>query len=168
MQPTHPHHKGDAAASDSGPPGTSAMSKTPQISEAITGYQKQLEQARRERDEKLKKRQAEIATLCADLDRILTHPDPDTEKMDRQADLLDCMLYTVMRHGLHKNKESGTIDYDQIDMALRIQKQCMDTVKTASTIEYMQSITSISTGIYPPLYKEPLIPPPPKNDEQTR
>jgi hypothetical protein len=121
-----------------------------------------------ERKERREKNRAEIAALATDLERILTNPSPHLSSLERQGDLLDCLLYTIMRRNLHTDKNNGYFDQDNVEFALRIQKQYVETVKAAGAIAYMQSIASYSTGIYPPL-PFPAVPPPPphKHDEQT-
>jgi len=112
---------------------------------------------------------AEIAALCADLERILESPSPHLSAMERQVDLLDCLLYSVMRRNLSKDKKNGSFNAESLEMALRIQKQCMDTMKASSTVEYMQCIASAAAGVYPPrVYGETVhpLPPPPENEEQ--
>ncbi len=121
-------------------------------------------------DEKEKaKNRAEIAALSADLERILENPSQDHDRLDRQSDLLDCLLYTIMRHNLRQDKENGTFSEDALNMALRIQKQSMDTMKASATVNYMHCIASATTGVYPArVYNDPnrALPPPHENDER--
>ena len=119
----------------------------------------------REWQEKKDKNRAEIADLCTHLERVLTNPSPHINALERQADLLDCLLYAVMRRNLNHDKEYGSFDKDGLEMTLRIQKQCLDTLKASGTVSYMQAIASLNSGVYPALTPHPL---PVENDERTR
>ncbi|GJL86115.1 MAG: hypothetical protein DHS20C02_18900 [Micavibrio sp.] len=113
------------------------------------------------------KDRAEITALSTDLERILENPSPHLTSLERQGDLLDCLLYAVMRHNLNKDKENGTFSAQSLEMALRIQKQSMDTMKTSSTVEYMNCIASASTGVYPArVYSERAQPLPPPGENE--
>ena len=117
-----------------------------------------IDKIRAERKEKREAERAEFAAYTADLERILTAPSPHINALERQADLLDCMLYAVMRHNLSRDKEGGAFSPDAIALALRIQKQGMDTAKAAGAVAYMQSIASLHSGVYP---APAALPPPP-------
>lgn len=118
-----------------------------------------LREERRQQDEKDR---AEIARLCADLEHLLINPSPEPDRLQRQAHLLDCYLYTVMRHNLHKDKQNGCLSETGIDLVLRIQKQCVDTMKAESAINYMRVLAPA-----PIHYMPPLPPPPPNFSERT-
>jgi len=69
---------------------------------------------------------------------------------------MDALMRAVLRANLKRDKESGYIDHDHIMTALKIQKQCMNTVKTKAAMDYMNALS-------------PQIPPPPplKIEKQT-
>ena len=125
-----------------------------------------IDKIRAERKEQEGKSRAEIAALTADLERVLSDPSPHINPLERQADLLDCLLYAVMRRNLSKDKESGNFSESGIALALRIQKQGMDTAKAAGALSYMNAIASLHAGVYPPMAQPPL-PTPLENDERT-
>ncbi len=79
---------------------------------------------------------AEIAALCADLAGALVKPDYGTDTLRRQAQLLDHLLYSVMARKVDGGGDAW------IDLVLKIQKQCMDTIKAISAVDYMQAITA--------------------------
>jgi hypothetical protein len=95
----------------------------------------------------------EIRDLTADLERILKNPSPHLSSLERQADLLDCLLTAVMRRNVDVARKNNYFREDDIGFALRIQKQCLETMKAAGTVAYMQSIASLTTGVYPPLVR---------------
>jgi hypothetical protein len=117
------------------------------------------EKLRAEHDALEEKNRAEIAALCADLERSLASPAPGTGALERQGDLLDRLFTAVMRHNLQNDKRNGYIDENRIGTALRIQKQCVDTLKAAGALDYMKTLAL-------PRWPVPL-PPPPQIREQT-
>ena len=123
----------------------------------------EIKKAQQEREEKAK---AEMTVLTADLERILTDPPPEKSAMDRHAELLDCMLYAFMRRNLNEDKQNGFFESRHLEFALRIQKQCLDTLKAKATVGYMQAIASYRSGVYPPSLP-PALPHPLIHDERT-
>jgi hypothetical protein len=110
------------------------------------------EKERAEREEQDRKDREEITALTVELDRMLENPNTGITTLHRQAELLDCMLYAVMRGNLRRDKENGAIDRGNLEQALRIQKQCVDTLKAAGTISYMQIISTntLTMPYHPP------------------
>ena len=108
------------------------------------------EHERVERERRRKKYQAEIADVTADLERTLKNPDPDAPTLWRQGDLLDCLLYALMKDSLGNDRRMGRLCHDQITMALRIQKQCAETIKAATAIDYMTSLMNHRTHNHTP------------------
>lgn len=132
------------------------------------------EKERAAREEERRKDREEFAALCADLEHIIANPDFDIPMLDRQATILDCITYTLLRRNLRRDKKNACIDHDNLAYVLRVQKQCVDTLKAAAAIDYMDSVRCLSTGIYPPRYQPALAAPkplaeagPPKHDERT-
>ncbi|MCF8496139.1 MAG: hypothetical protein K9G62_05655 [Alphaproteobacteria bacterium] len=80
----------------------------------------EIEKYRAEQKEKREATKAEIAALTAGLERALADPSPHINPLERQADLLDCLLYAVMRRNLSEDKESGHFSTSGIELALRI------------------------------------------------
>lgn len=96
------------------------------------------------------KRKARFAALCAQLEETLKDPNPFADTLVRQSDLLDKLLYTVMRNNLKRDKSNGGFSTSGLETALRIQKQCVETIKAQGALEYMQSINAPRQGPLPP------------------
>lgn len=120
------------------------------------------EQKRIEQERKTKRRQAEIAALCTDLEALLQNPAPGINPLERQSAVLDCLFYTVMRENLRRDKINGSINEDRLHSALRIQKQCADTLKAHAAIEYMDQIGLPRL----PVKTQPPLPALPHDDKQ--
>lgn len=96
---------------------------------------------RKQRDAREKARdRAELAELCTDLEDTLQNPDFDVPALERQGALLDCIVYTLLRRNLRRDKKNGTIDRDDLEHVMRIQKQCVDTLKASAAIDYMNTL----------------------------
>ncbi len=126
------------------------------------------DKTRRERLKKQAKERAEISALTDYLKFILEDPSPCMPRLDRHSEILDQLLYAVMRRNLRQDRENGQFDKDSINLALRIQKQSMDALKASHAIDYMRTIggTQEESHTYVPLMNKP-IPPPPENWERT-
>jgi len=99
------------------------------------------EKRRLERAQRKQHAQSEISALCAELEMLLlSPPDGNTDILAKQATTLDAMLRAVMQRNINADKQSGKMDNDALSLALRIQKQCMDTLKTHAAIDYMQQM----------------------------
>lgn len=86
------------------------------------------------------KAQNDITALYTALEALIERPQtPDT--LEEQAHILNEIFTIIMRRNIKRDKERGYIDQDHLDLALRIQKQCNDTLKTRAAIEYMHNIT---------------------------
>ncbi len=100
-----------------------------------------------ERDRKQRSQEL-ITALYTELESLLEHPaTPDTLK--QQADVLDAIFAAMMRRNVMRDKENGYIDPKNLEFALRIQKQCNDTLKTRAAIDYMQNITKGDASPHP-------------------
>lgn len=100
--------------------------------------------------------QEQMNEVCADLMHTLsvqTDGPIDTDTLARQAKLLDDLLSAVMRRNLQGDLKRGHFSEYGLAMALRIQKQCVDTIKAASTIEYMKQIKAMQTPTPPQIGK---------------
>lgn len=120
-----------------------------------------------ERRRKNEQEKAELSALTADLNRILEDPNADMDTLERQVDLLDCLLYTTMRVHLRRAREKGQpLTEEQINLALRIQKQCADTTRINGALNYMNAISPIPFRVVPLPRLSPQddggVPPPPK------
>ncbi len=91
-----------------------------------------------------------MAEICTALTQTLSAPTTDhIDALQRQAALLNDLLYAVMRKNMERDVRRGFFDDDRLALALRIQKQCVDTLKAASAIEYMRGL---SGGAPTPLF----------------
>lgn len=99
---------------------------------------------------------ADIADATAKLAAALVDGDYDRQIVQRQAQLLDTLLYTIMNKGIDgkKNPEHW------IPLALQVQKQCIDTLKARASIDYMDALFPYHRRSTPPT-------PLPENDERT-
>lgn len=81
---------------------------------------------------------AEIANICARLFDSMTNVEYPQSTLLRQAHFLDTMLYKLIDSYVEDNDR----DYraEKIILALRIQKQCMDTLKAHGVINYMRNL----------------------------
>ena len=101
----------------------------------------------------------EILTLCHDLAEALNRPDYGSAMLRRQAHLLDQLVYSVMNKHHEHVQTRGYFSDDLIELVLRIQKQCVETLKAVEAIDYMKSLSS--ARVLRP------IPPPPESGERT-
>ncbi|MCB1532612.1 MAG: hypothetical protein KDJ35_07070 [Alphaproteobacteria bacterium] len=86
-------------------------------------------------------KQEEMLALCADLLETLSQSASGADDLlTRQAALLDQLLYAVMRKSLQTDLKRGYFDEAALLLALRIQKQCADTVKAGAAIDYMKHL----------------------------
>ena len=105
------------------------------------------EQARQDAERRQAKREQQkqdaqktIAALMAELEELLEQP-PNPDILEQQATTMDALMRAVLRANLKRDKESGYIDHDHIMTALKIQKQCMNTVKTKAAMDYMNALS---------------------------
>lgn len=98
-----------------------------------------------------------MAEICESLTAAIS--DPTTDKIDaltRQARVLDELLHAFMRKSMAGDLRRGYFDDDNLAMALRIQRQCVETLKAASQIEYMKKLNAapIKHAPHPPFIEE--------------
>lgn len=85
-----------------------------------------------------------LSTLTAQLEESLRIPGQDPALLARQAELLDQLFATLLKDKVINNLENGysTATQDWLAFALRVQKQCVDTVKARGAIDYMQKLSA--------------------------
>ncbi|GEM_PF-3106756 len=83
----------------------------------------------------------EIAALFEGFAEALLSPDYCSQMLRKQANLLDQMLYKMMERGMEATEERGVAAASWLPLALKIQKQCIDTAKAAGALEYMKATT---------------------------
>ena len=92
----------------------------------------------------------DLDALTKDLEQTLLPPNTKTENGDamlrRQAMLLDEMLMALMTDDVAAKIGTGSYMGSWVDMVLRIQKQCAETVKTVEAIDYMKTISARSAA----------------------
>jgi hypothetical protein len=86
-----------------------------------------------------------LQLLTAQLEQSLTDPTLDRDILDEQAQILNQLFATIMHDKVSKAFTGKHYYHDAtqqwLSQALRIQKQCTDTVKTKATINYMHALT---------------------------
>lgn len=129
-------------------------------------------------DKREKRQQKLIRQHCAALSKTLngvSSCDPDAYKtLGHQQDVLAALLDAYMKSIVAKAQDRGSFNADHIALALRIQKQCTETIKADAAIHYMRHLRAGSLGengtaraleTLPPLpHAHPL---PDKNEEQS-
>lgn len=83
--------------------------------------------------------------MCA-LEDALNTPMMSGDALLRQAHILDLLLHAVVRDTLTRSRKYGhslSGRTEALNLALRIQKQCADTHRTAAAMDYMQAITPV-------------------------
>lgn len=123
--------------------------------EILGAYQTHLDEckkAERASREKLVHAIADIDRFAVPLREALTTPSAGGAALLRQAHLLDTMFLTVMRRyagGDYDDHFTGKPDDKALDLAMRVQKQCMDTLRAHSAISYMQAIAPGPSPLLP-------------------
>lgn len=120
---------------------------------ATARYEARKEEMREQLMARRAERKAVMTDLCKDLKEQLDDPSPFAGALERQVCVLDRLLYAVMRASLRDDIEKGHFNDDNLVKALRIQKQCVDTVKAVSVIEYMKAIGHASHRLPSPRKK---------------
>lgn len=92
------------------------------------------------REQVLKKERAEFAILSANLENVLDYHVSSLDTLQRQSAVLDQLFTAIMQHNLKCDRFDRTFNVDRLNKALRVQKQCMDTTKTAAVVEYMNNL----------------------------
>ncbi len=106
-----------------------------------------------------------IQTLTTQLEELLTAPDQNLDTLTRQTQILDQLFTKLMTENIaqrvdnprHYNRDD-TMQW--LEITLKIQKQCNDTVKTRGALEYMNTLNRN-------IHKAPLSPHPVKIEKQT-
>ncbi len=91
-------------------------------------------------EQRHKKDLSDFDALCADLEHTLNFQAPEYELLNRQAIILDHLLTAMMQNQLGKDKRKGDFTPERIELILRVQKQCADTIKTNAAIDYMNTM----------------------------
>jgi len=94
-----------------------------------------------------------IETLTAKLEETLTTAQRSDDILDAQAQILD-QLFSQIIHGKVSVAFTGEHHYREdvqewLAFALKIQKQCTDTVKTKGTLDYMNTLNHRITHPHP-------------------
>ena len=102
--------------------------------------------------------QDHIKLLCERLANSLYNSPSDHGVLDEQVQVLNSLFHATLAAHLDLDKKRYGYDTQQgwLDMALKIQKQCTETVRTQKAIEYMNGLTTINANKMPipaPTYK---------------
>lgn len=88
-----------------------------------------------------------IRELCGDLARSMHTPVHDLSVLDEQVQILHALFNATLAERLNMDKQrydsDDTINRGWLDLALKIQKQCMDTVRTRQGAEYLESLRGL-------------------------
>jgi hypothetical protein len=89
----------------------------------------------------------------------LANPASTHDRLHQQTALLHTLLCTIIKHQSEPEIARGCeVTHEWLELALRVQKQCVDTLKASAAIDYMQSL---APRTLPPT---PLL----ENDERTQ
>ncbi|MGB4106347.1 MAG: hypothetical protein WBK55_00965 [Alphaproteobacteria bacterium] len=80
-----------------------------------------------------------LAKLCASLTTALTDLDYPHMALMEQAHFLDRLFYRIVENIV----EDREINKKTLDLALRAQRQCVETLRVHASIQYMRGITPI-------------------------
>lgn len=118
---------------------------------------------------------ADLFALMNNLQELLTNgPARAQGTLLRQSETLDALFTTLVARHLKDAVEGhfyGTSTPEHsaawLGMVLQVQKQCMESIKTASTVNYMDTIAAAQQT--PAAIRAHLAPPPPgtKHDKRT-
>jgi hypothetical protein len=86
--------------------------------------------------------QQELSDLSEQLADTMQNALNGPHALEAQAQLLNYMLCAVTKNHLRRDIEGGHFSPEWINLALRIQKQCIDTVKACATIQYMDMLST--------------------------
>lgn len=71
----------------------------------------------------------------------LASPASTHDRLSQQGALLHTLLCTIVKHQSEREiSQACEMTYEWLELALRVQKQCIDTMKAGAAIDYMQSI----------------------------
>lgn len=88
-----------------------------------------------------------ITPLTKTLEESLTDPHHNPDTLDTQSQILDQLFMTIMTQNIADRLENprpyrSDATMEWLAMALKIQKQCVETIKTKGAIDYMNSLTT--------------------------
>lgn len=88
-----------------------------------------------------------IKELCGDLARNLHTQGNDISVLGEQVHLLNALFNATLAEQLNLSHQQYGESRAQgwLELALKIQKQCMDTVRTRQSAEYMESLRDLNT-----------------------
>lgn len=112
-------------------------------------------------NQKRKALAAEIETLCGDLENIIAKKSQTPALLLRQAHILDRLFLHMAGEAVESQINGGWGLQSDLTMALRLQEQCVDTIKARGAIQYMNALVvhnALPGGV-------PALPPPPQNDQ---
>lgn len=109
----------------------------------------------------------DIKALCAYLTGNISYAPCDETALSEQIQVLNAMFHATLAEQL--NLAPGRYELDDakgwLEIALKVQKQCMDTVRTQKSVKYMDSLIRPVESTVQVEYKTPR-PHPPKMDER--
>lgn len=86
-----------------------------------------------------------IKELCDDLARSLHTQRDDISVLGEQTHILNALFNATLAEQLDLNPKFGASSAQGwMELALKIQKQCMDTVRTRQASEYMESLRDLN------------------------
>jgi len=92
-----------------------------------------------------------IQTLCTELAACLnTSTDTIEGTLRHQSEILSKLMAAYLKDTIAAAQKNGYLSADRLNLTLRIQRQCTETIKTAATIDYMQSLTPRKIISLPP------------------
>lgn len=93
------------------------------------------------------KPQEHIKLLCERLAGSLYNAPGDHGVLEEQVQVLNALFHATLAEQLElgKNRHGYDNAHGWLELALKIQKQCTDTVRTQKAIDYMNGLTSIQT-----------------------
>lgn len=95
-----------------------------------------------------KTNQDRIKELCGHLGGTLYNMPGDERVLDEQVQILNALFHTTLAERLNTDSKAGferqTINMAWLKIALQIQRQCAETLRTRKAIEYMDNLTTLS------------------------
>ncbi len=89
-----------------------------------------------------------IKELCNDLARSLQTQRDDISVLGEQVQILNGLFNATLAERLNMGKQrydsDDVMNRGWLELALKIQKQCMDTVRTRQASEYMESLRDLN------------------------
>lgn len=88
-----------------------------------------------------------IRELCGDLARSMNTPAHDLSVLDEQVQILNALFNATLAERLNMAKQrydsDDAMNRGWLELALKIQKQCMETVRTRQASEYLGSLSDL-------------------------